>query len=105
LVVEVYPRREDSVSNSDSDTVTFVAPNGKELVEKYHPNNKVRVALASAVKAFAKDNVLDGTADYVLVLGEAPLDPDITLEEANVGPGARLKIRSKKIPNDGCTRS
>ena len=83
------------------DSVTVVAPNGAELEEGFHPNQKVKITLADAVKEFSKTGVLDENSQYVLVLGETALNPELSLSDAGVTAGAKLKIRSKRTPVDG----
>jgi hypothetical protein len=81
--------------------ITLVAPNGATLQDKYRPHDTVQKSLDHAVKEFAKNGQLDPSVGYILVLGDTPLDNVLTLEKAGVQAGAKLKIRSKKVPGDG----
>ncbi len=86
--------------------VTLVAPNGAELPDKYHPNELVEHVLKKAVQEFGKLGQLDPSKQYVLVYGETALEGSLSLRDAGVGAGSRLKVRAKAIPGDGaCTRS
>lgn len=81
--------------------ITLVAPNGAEDPEAYHPHQTVGHVLDEAVREFGRQGYLDPKSQYVLVLGETPLENGLTLEQAGVQPGAKLKVRSKSIPGDG----
>lgn len=87
---------------SEKDTITLVAPNGQPDVEQYHSNQTVGHVLKKAVADFAKSGLLDPARQYVLVLAGSPLDERQTLAEAGVHAGARLSVRAKDIPGDGC---
>jgi hypothetical protein len=81
--------------------ITLVAPNGATLPENYHSHERVGKVLAHAVVEFGRRGDLDPALQYILVLGDRPLDDGLTLEEAGVKPGDTLKVRSKTIPGDG----
>jgi hypothetical protein len=88
-------------SNNENEVVTLVAPNGAERTEAYKPNFKVGNLLKQAVHDFGKEGHLDPSKPFVLVMGETALEEGLTLEEAGVRPGAKLKLRAKKVPADG----
>lgn len=85
----------------EKDEITLVAPNGAELMTKYRPHDTVTKTLDHAVKEFKKDGNIDESVQYLLVLGDQALENSLTLEQAGVKAGDRLKIRSKAIPGDG----
>ncbi len=87
--------------NKPKDEITLVAPNGAELNTKFHPHDTVAKTLEHAVKEFAKEGHIDSSVQYLLVLGDQALENSLTLEQAGVNAGDRLKIRSKAIPGDG----
>lgn len=91
-----------SAQGPEQDTITLVAPNGQTQGERYHPNEKVGHVLKKAVQDFGNAGLLDPARAYVLVLAGTPLDESKTLAEAGVQPGARLNVRAKDIPVDGC---
>ena len=81
--------------------ITLVAPNGAQLSEAYHPNQKIGHVLQVAVKRFGKQGDLDPSKPYILVKGESPLESEATLAEAGIKAGDTLKVRSRGIPGDG----
>lgn len=87
-------------------TITLIAPNGFRRPEPYHPNQKVSVVLADAVRDFGKEGQLDPKGHYILVKGATPLEPSLQLDVAGVVAGDELRVRSKATPIDGvCIRS
>jgi len=81
--------------------VTVIAPSGAPVKEKYHPSETVEALLIRARNTLAAEGQLDPSKEYVLVLGDTPLNNNLTLEAAGIRAGATLKIRSKEIPGDG----
>ncbi len=85
----------------EKDEITLIAPNGAQLVERYHAKQTVSHVLDTGVKQFGKDGHLDPSQSYVLVYGQTVLEPTATLGDAGIPSGAQLKIRSRAIPGDG----
>ena len=83
------------------DEIVLVAPNGATHETKYRPHDTVGKTLEHGVKEFNRSGDLDPSLEYMLVLNDTPLDNILTLEQAGVKPGHRLKIRSKRRPVDG----
>ena len=85
----------------DHGEVTVIAPSGAPVLEKYHAVETVDALFSRALKTFIVQGQLDPSKEYVLVLGDTPLNNNLTLHAAGVHAGSTLKIRSKEVPGDG----
>lgn len=94
-------REEERREHEHYGEVTVIAPSGAPVQEKYHPSETVEALLIRARNTLVAKSQLDPSTEYVLVLGNTPLDNNLTLEAAGIHSGATLKIRSKEIPGDG----